>query len=94
MWITALQQGEWWCPMCDGHGRWGMMGMWLFWLVVIVALVFGVAALLRSGRREARSVVPSPPETPVETLRRRYAAGEIDRESYQQMLDDLGESNP
>ena len=62
--------------MWDGHG-W-MMGMhyvwWLFWLVVIVAAVVLIA------RRPSASPPTQP--TPLEILERRYAAGEITTEEF------------
>jgi putative membrane protein len=71
----------------DGFG-WGlgMLGMAVFWIVVIVALVW-VARLVwdRGGPRESSR----PPETPLEILQRRYARGEIDRAEYEEKRRDL-----
>ncbi|MFY9509886.1 MAG: SHOCT domain-containing protein [Rubrivivax sp.] len=54
------------------HGLW-----WLFWIVLIGALVY--AAWGRpSGRRRGST------ETPHEVLRRRLASGEIDAQEYEQ----------
>lgn len=66
------------------HGLW-----WLFWTVLIVAVVY--AAWGRpSGRRHGSR------ETPHEVLRRRLASGEIDAQEYEQrkaLLDrDAGKS--
>ncbi len=58
---------------------WGMhWGWWLFWIVVIIALVW-----LLSQRRTG---APPPPrkESPLELLQRRYAAGEISTEEYEE----------
>ncbi len=57
---------------------WGMhWGWWIFWIVVIIALVW-----LLSQRRTG---APPPPrkESPLELLQRRYAAGEISTEEYE-----------
>lgn len=87
---TIIQQERWWCPMCGAHGGgWGMMWMWGFWLIVIAAIAGLAFALARrpdqdGGRGTGRR------ESPEETLRRRYASGEINRETYHRMLDDLG----
>jgi len=57
---------------------WGMhWGWWIFWIVVIIALVW-----LLSQRRTG---APPPPrkESPLELLQRRYAAGEISTEAYE-----------
>lgn len=54
------------------HGLW-----WLFWIVLIVALVYA-----GRGRPSARQ--RGPKETPHEVLRRRLASGEIDAQEYEQ----------
>jgi putative membrane protein len=72
----------------------GMLMMLAFWSAVI----FGAVLLVRwaiGQPGEARA--PTWPEDPMEILRRRYAAGEIDRATYQQMkaeLDDDAAHNP
>jgi putative membrane protein len=85
----AGAQGRWgdgW----DSHpfgmiwGLWGlgmMLGMLVFWGLVVVALVLGIRWLLRQGpgRDDAMRV-----------LRERYARGEIDREEYMARKRDLG----
>lgn len=68
----------------------GMMGGWmLLWALVGLALLV-VAALaaiwLVRHRSPARSDTDAGPE---EELRRRYAAGEIDREDYLRMQRDV-----
>jgi len=57
----------------------------LFWGAVIVGGYFLVRALAESGNRSA--VIQS--ETPLDILKRRYAAGEITREEYETMRQDL-----
>lgn len=75
--------------MIRGHGwMWGLgMGfaglvMLAFWAVVII----GVILLVRSvaGAQGGPSH-----ETPLDLLKRRYAAGQITREQYEQMRKDL-----
>jgi len=60
------------------YGEWSLWGMhvfwWLFWIVVIVVLAFSIAPVPR-GRRS---------ETPLGLLQRRYAAGEISTEEYEE----------
>ena len=64
----------------DGH-HWGWMVLWwLFVLVVIAVIIWVVVVLVRRS---------SAKETPEQHLKSRYARGEIDRETYEQMLDDL-----
>jgi putative membrane protein len=58
--------------------------MWIWWLLaigLIAAAVWGVVR--RGGGRDDR------PESPEETLKRRYANGEIDKEEYDRRLADL-----
>jgi putative membrane protein len=71
---------HWW----DGWGGAHMMGMGLFWLFVLVALVVLVVWLLRSSGT-ARGALPSAEEM----LRERYARGEIDAEEYRERLAEL-----
>jgi putative membrane protein len=85
-----------------GDGRWGD-GMWgggnwivlllsiAFLVAVIVGIVLVVRALSDSGAGGDR-LPPRERETPEDLVRRRYAAGEIDREEYAQKLRDLGDT--
>jgi len=58
---------------------WGMhFGWWIFWIVVIIALVW-----LLSQRRTG-ALPPPRKESPLELLQRRYAAGEISTEEYEE----------
>ncbi|MCL4467013.1 MAG: SHOCT domain-containing protein [Chloroflexi bacterium] len=63
----------------------GLLMMVLFWGAVIVGGYFLVRALSQSGNRSA--VVHS--ETPLDILKRRYAAGELTKEEYDRMRQDL-----
>ncbi len=77
----------------DGHGWW-MGGWWmvLFWLGVALLFLWGVRQL--AGRDEsatARHNAPPPPtDSALEIVKRRYARGEISREEYLTLLEDLG----
>jgi len=61
----------------------GFMGFW--WILGIALAAAVIWALLRAGRgsTEGRR------ESPEEILKRRYAKGEIDRETYERMRTDL-----
>ena len=76
--------------MMDCMGGGGcMMGMhwlmWIFWIVLLALIVWGIVYLLKS-RRDDRP----PRESPAETLQRRYAAGEISTEEYEERKRRLG----
>ena len=77
-------------------GGWLMVALMIvFVAAVIVGVIFLVRALSgATGSRTAAATTPSGPsvpaaESPQEILKRRYAAGEIDREEYLQKLKDL-----
>ena len=65
-----------------------------FWIGLIALIILGIRWLLRQERGNARGAgtAPSGPsaEDPLEILRRRYAAGEIDDEEYARRRKTLG----
>ncbi len=64
----------------------GMMGgMFLFWIVIIGLAVLLVRALFQPNRSRGTDTPP----TPRQILDQRYARGEITREQYHSMLEDL-----
>ena len=71
--------------MNDWNGVGHMGGMWLWWIVgiAIVAAVFW--AMVRTSSRTGANGGASAEEL----LKRRYANGEIDKESYEKRLRDL-----
>lgn len=73
--------------MNNGYG-WGMGGgMWilfiLFWILVIAGAVLIVRWLIGVTEKGAST------ESPLDILKKRYARGEIDRETYERMKNDL-----
>lgn len=60
----------------EGWGFWGMhFFWWLFWIAGIVALFSLFVPVPRSQRHQT---------TPLEILQRRYAAGDITSEEYEE----------
>ncbi len=81
--------------MWDGHDGMGWWMLWggVLWVVFILAIVFIGARLAGGtggeGESATRRQVPSN-EPPLDIARRRYAAGEIGREEFEQIRRDLG----
>ncbi len=69
-----------------GMGFVGWIFMLLFWGLIIVGIVLGVRWLLRQGRT---GTTLEGADTPLEILKRRYAKGEISREEFDRMKQDL-----
>ena len=69
--------------MFEWHGYGGGM-MWIFWLLIIVALLGFVALATRRG-----GISPQNEKSALEILKERYAKGEIEREEFEQKQKDL-----
>jgi putative membrane protein len=71
--------------MWEWHGA-GFGGgfMWIFWILIIFAIVM----LIRAGSRNSKSGEHR--DTPLEILEKRYARGEIDDEEYAHRKQELG----
>jgi putative membrane protein len=65
--------------------------MALFWVVVLGIAIWLMAQLVDRGRRPGGEAGRNRAE---EILKERYARGEIDRETYQRMFDDLKRGSP
>ena len=76
-----------WMPMMHyGSGYGGGMFMWFILLVVI-----GVGAyfFIQSQKTKDQGSAPTPNESHLDILKKRYAKGEITKEEYEQMKNDL-----
>lgn len=68
-----------------GWGWGGMIGMSLFWILIVVAIVALVRGMWSSGAASERR----PQRTALDILNERYARGEIEREEFEQKKRDL-----
>ncbi len=66
----------------------GGLIMLLFWVLVIGAAIWLIATVARGG--QATFTPHAPVQTPLEVLKVRYAKGEITKEQFDQMRQDLG----
>ena len=70
----------------DGGWGWGgMIGMSLFWILIVVAIVALVRGLWGGGASSERRQE----KTALDILKERYARGEIEREEFEQKKRDL-----
>lgn len=75
--------------MMNGFGWGGMWIGWLFWLVILGVVIWAVVTLVNRTSGENRSNPPANRETPLEILKKRYARGEITKEEYREMKNNL-----
>lgn len=87
--ILQMQQGQGSCPMCDMmSGSWGwpmMIFVGLVWLLLIVGVVWLVLRIGQSRGWLGRDAG----DRAERILKERYARGDIDRETYERMVEDL-----
>ena len=76
--------------MNNGHGSM-MNGMWffsiLFWVLIIAGVIFMTKWFLESNRKKDGSEINE--KTALDILKKRYARGEIDQETFEQMKKDI-----
>ncbi len=75
--------------MMMGFGVLGMFLMLLFWGVLIVGAVFLVRALFPKGEKSISRSLPENGNDPRNILDQRYARGEITREEYEMIKQDI-----
>jgi len=72
-----------------GFGGMGLFGGWIG-LIINLAIIIGIVGLVVwAVKRFTGGPVSSSGQTPREIVQSRYARGEITRDQYQQMLQDL-----
>jgi putative membrane protein len=62
-----------------------MIGGWIMMVVFWGLVIVGIVALFRATSNRGAGAEPKEKETPVEILRRRYAAGELTKEQFEDM---------
>ncbi len=73
-----------------GNWGWGMGFGWIFMIIFWVLVVLGVVYLVQTATRSGKS--PWQKEMPLDILKKRYAKGEITKEEFERMKDDLMKS--
>lgn len=71
--------------MHEGFGFLGGGLMWIFWLLLFLVIAWVIRAAVGGGGGPS----PRSGSSPMEILRERYARGEIDRDTFEQMKKDL-----
>jgi putative membrane protein len=73
-----------------GNYGWGMGFGWIFmivfWVLVLLGMYFIVKTVITGGKGAVHG------EAPIDTLKKRYARGEITKEEFERMKDDLMKS--
>ena len=71
--------------MMNGFG--GMWFGWIFWIIIVVAVVWAVIQF--SSRNQQNPPGNKPVESPMDILKKRYARGEITKDEFERMKKDL-----
>ena len=86
--LFSCAQDDRYGPMHGPGGGWPMMpwfGGWFMWLIPVIVIVIVFYLMMQS--QKGRIVR----ETPLEILKKRYAKGEITKEEYDRIKQDLSE---
>lgn len=67
-----------------GMGAFGWIGMLLFWALIIVGIVYLVRYLNSQNPNQGTNRQPESADSALDTLRERFAKGEIDQEDFEQ----------
>ena len=70
-----------------GYG--GMIFGGLLWIAFIIAIIFLIVWAIRKASGSKNTAAPQNQQSPLEIAKLRYANGELTREEYQALLDDL-----
>jgi putative membrane protein len=76
-----------------GYGAgWGWGWMALGWIMMVIfwgAVIGGIVALVRYWGSRSLPAEPARPETALDILRRRYAAGDLTKEQFETIKRDI-----
>jgi putative membrane protein len=81
--FMMMPMGPW--MMGGAWGPWWGLAMLVLWIVIMVSIGVALVATVRPLPWSK----PQEQETPLEILKRRYARGEINREEYERMKQEL-----
>jgi putative membrane protein len=85
--MDRIHWGENMCGITGWGMTWiGRLCMILFWVLVLIGMVYLFKWIAESTRKNARE------ETPMEILKKRYAKGEISKDEFDKIKDDLSKS--
>ncbi len=73
--------------MMNGMFGGGMWFGWIFWLIILGVIIWAVVQFTNRNQNQNTNVTPG--KTPLQILKERYAKGEITKEQYEQMKQDL-----
>ena len=76
-------------PYGYGFGWGSMAAGWIMMLVFWALVVVGIVALVRAATNWGASSASNSGSTPLEILKRRYAAGELTKAQFEEMKKDL-----
>jgi len=73
-----------------GTYGWGMGFGWIFMIMFWALVIFGIVYLVQVATKGWKSTEQR--ETPLDILKKRYAKGEITKEEFDRMKDDLSKN--
>ncbi|VAX27808.1 hypothetical protein MNBD_IGNAVI01-218 [hydrothermal vent metagenome] len=75
--------------MMNGMFGGGMWFSWLFWVIIIAVIVWVVIQFNNRNNQPTNFTNNIEKETPLDILKKRYAKGEITKDEYDRMKNDL-----
>lgn len=95
----STQYGPGWGGRGRGDGYWHMMnygfGGWFMWIILLIIIGVAVFFIVRYSQisslitKNGRSSLSTQKENPLDIIKNRYAKGEITKEQYEDLKNDL-----